>query len=380
MFFKSDSLGSPSGNPTSNGQNGAPAAATTATTISGSSNNSSAASIAGIPSSSGSAAGTPSSTTSSVMSTPTGSVGGSIATLKESLLASKENKENNHNSSGSSAAAAGSLSNSSSGSSTAMGSKVEALKRELTDDSRDRAILRDRLADKGPAPATPVSKTREVDYVGFANLPNQVYRRAVKKGFEFTLMVVGESGLGKSTLINSMFLSDIYSADYPGPSQRLKKTVNVDTHKVLLKEKGVNLTLTIVDTPGFGDAVDNSNCWDPVISFVESQYDAFLDAETRVNRVEMRDARVHSCLYFIAPSGHGLKPLDVEFMKRLHDKVNVIPVIAKADTLTPDEIAHFKKQIMNQIEQSKIRIYEFPDDIGPSCVVNGGTGKERERD
>ena len=54
---------------------------------------------------------------------------------------------------------------------------------------------------------------------------------------------------------------------------------------------------------------------------MESQYDAFLDAETRVNRVEMRDARVHSCLYFIAPSGHGLKPLDVEFMKRLHDKV-----------------------------------------------------------
>ena len=106
---------------------------------------------------------------------------------------------------------------------------MEALKRELTDDSRDRAILRDRLTDKGAAPAPPVSKTREVDYVGFANLPNQVYRRAVKKGFEFTLMVVGESGLGKSTLINSMFLSDIYSPDYPGPSHRIKKTVQVYT-------------------------------------------------------------------------------------------------------------------------------------------------------
>ena len=87
-------------------------------------------------------------------------------------------------------------------------------------------------------------------YVGFANLPNQVYRKAVKKGFEFTLMVVGESGLGKSTLINSMFLTDIYSNEYPGPSQRLKKTVAIDTQKVLLKEKGVNLTLTVVDTPG----------------------------------------------------------------------------------------------------------------------------------
>jgi hypothetical protein len=28
-------------------------------------------------------------------------------------------------------------------------------------------------------------------YVGFANLPNQVYRKSVKRGFEFNLMVVG---------------------------------------------------------------------------------------------------------------------------------------------------------------------------------------------
>ena len=32
-------------------------------------------------------------------------------------------------------------------------------------------------------------------YVGFANLPNQVYRKSVKRGFEFTLMVVGKSHL-----------------------------------------------------------------------------------------------------------------------------------------------------------------------------------------
>lgn len=33
----------------------------------------------------------------------------------------------------------------------------------------------------------------------------------------------------------------------------------VEQSKVLIKEGGVQLTLTIVDTPGFGDAVDNSN-------------------------------------------------------------------------------------------------------------------------
>ena len=51
-------------------------------------------------------------------------------------------------------------------------------------------------------------------YVGFANLPNQVHRKSVKKGFEFTLMVVGESGLGKSTLINSLFLTDLYPGEF----------------------------------------------------------------------------------------------------------------------------------------------------------------------
>ena len=48
--------------------------------------------------------------------------------------------------------------------------------------------------------------------LGFANLPNQIYRKSVKDGFEFNLMVCGSSGLGKSTLMNSLFLTDIYSA------------------------------------------------------------------------------------------------------------------------------------------------------------------------
>jgi len=40
-----------------------------------------------------------------------------------------------------------------------------------------------------------------------------------------------------------------------------------------------------------------------------------------------------------------LKPLDVEVMKQLHDKVNIIPLIAKADTMTADECRDFKKTV-----------------------------------
>jgi septin family protein len=48
------------------------------------------------------------------------------------------------------------------------------------------------------------------EYIGFASLPDQIHRKTIKKGFEFTLMVAGESGLGKSTLVNTLFLTDLY--------------------------------------------------------------------------------------------------------------------------------------------------------------------------
>ena len=107
----------------------------------------------------------------------------------------------------------------------------------------------------------------------------------------------------------------------------------------------------------------NPFSWVPVIEFIESKYEEYLTAESRVQRKAMPDNRVHTCLYFIAPSGHGLKPLDVEFMQRLHDKVNIIPVIAKADTMTPEEIQLFKRQILNEIAQHKIKIYDFPEPL-----------------
>ena len=42
---------------------------------------------------------------------------------------------------------------------------------------------------------------------------------------------------------------------------------------------------------------------------------------------------------------HRLKPIDIEFMRQLHTKVNLIPIIAKADTLTDEEVAEFKARV-----------------------------------
>uniref|UniRef100_A0A3Q3ISF5 Septin-type G domain-containing protein n=1 Tax=Monopterus albus TaxID=43700 RepID=A0A3Q3ISF5_MONAL len=198
----------------------------------------------------------------------------------------------------------------------------------------------------------------EGEYVGFATLPNQVHRKSVKKGFDFTLMVAGESGLGKSTLVNSLFLTDLYKdRKLLNAEERITQTVEITKHTVDIEEKGVKLKLTIVDTPGFGDAVNNTECWKPVADYIDQQFEQYFRDESGLNRKNIQDNRVHCCLYFISPFGHGLRPLDVEFMKALHEKVNIVPVLAKADTLTPSEVK--KKKI--KIEQYGIKIYQFPD-------------------
>jgi cell division control protein 11 len=50
-------------------------------------------------------------------------------------------------------------------------------------------------------------------------------------------------------------------------------------------------------------------------------------------------------------------------MKRLSPRVNVIPVIGKADTRTPAELAESKKLIMEDIEHYRIPVYNFPYDV-----------------
>lgn len=40
--------------------------------------------------------------------------------------------------------------------------------------------------------------------------------------------------------------------------ERINQTVEIIKHTVDIEEKGVKLKLTIVDTPGFGDAVNNT--------------------------------------------------------------------------------------------------------------------------
>ncbi|GAB1602173.1 septin-4-like isoform X2 [Argonauta hians] len=202
----------------------------------------------------------------------------------------------------------------------------------------------------------------EEEYIGFATLPEQVHRKAVKRGFDFTLMVLGESGLGKSTLINSLFLTELYKdRQMNNVEDRIHKTTMIEKKQLEIEERGVRLRLTIVDTPGFNDSVNGEESCKPITNYVDSQFDQYFKDESGLNRKNIQDNRVHCCLYFISPFGHGLKPVDIDMMKKIHHKVNIVPLLAKSDILTPTEVRKKKAKILQEIEQHNIQIYEFPD-------------------
>lgn len=69
-------------------------------------------------------------------------------------------------------------------------------------------------------------------------------------------------------------------------------------------------------------------------------------------------------------------------MKQLHNKVNIVPVIAKADVLTKKEMLKLKARVMEEITANSIKIYPLPDcdsdededykeQVGfPCCIIN----------
>lgn len=167
--------------------------------------------------------------------------------------------------------------------------------------------------------------------IGVAHLPNQRHKIVTKRGAKFTVMVCGESGVGKTTFVNTLFTASI--KDHKNPAKRhakqLDRTVEIEITKAELEEQMFKVKLSVIDTPGFGDYVNNRDSWLPVIEFIDDQHENYMRQEQQPSRQGIIDMRVHACLYFIRPNGHGLKPLDIEIMKRLGSRVNLIPVIAK---------------------------------------------------
>ncbi|KAG5518276.1 hypothetical protein PMAC_003072 [Pneumocystis sp. 'macacae'] len=223
-------------------------------------------------------------------------------------------------------------------------------------------IITPRNSNMAPYPKGPIQLG---GYVGFDSITKQIERKLVRRGFQFNIICVGQTGLGKSTLINTLFSAHLIdSKGRLNAEEPIRQTTEIHTvshvHQLVLEENGIHLRLNIVDTPGYGDLVNNDRCWDPIIKYIKDQHSSYLKKELTAQRDRhIQDTRIHCCLFFIQPSGHSLKPIDIVMLRKLTNVVNVVPVIAKSDALTVDERIAFKKRIREELSIHGIRTYPY---------------------
>ncbi|OQN98976.1 Septin spn2 [Cryoendolithus antarcticus] len=215
-----------------------------------------------------------------------------------------------------------------------------------------------------PQQAHPTGSVFPKSHVGFDSITQQIEKKLVKRGFQFNVICVGQTGLGKSTLINTIFASNLVkSKGRLSPAEPIRQTTEIQAVTHVIEENGVRLRLNIVDTPGYGDLVNNDRCWDPIVKYIKDQHSAYLRKELTAQRERyIQDTRIHCCLYFISPSGHALRPIDIVVLKKLSETVNVVPVIAKADSLTLEERQAFKDRIKEEFAFHNIRMYPYDNE------------------
>ncbi|TKS67355.1 Septin-8 [Collichthys lucidus] len=196
-------------------------------------------------------------------------------------------------------------------------------------------------------------------HVGFDSLPDQLVNKSICQGFCFNILCIGETGIGKSTLMDTLFNTNFENFE----SSHFEPQVKLRAQTYDLQESNVRLRLTVVNTVGFGDQMNKQESYQPVVDYIDRQFESYLQEELKIKRSlhNYHDSRVHACLYFISPSGHSLKSLDL---------VNIIPVIAKADTISKSELHKFKIKIMSELVSNGVQIYQFPLDDETVAKVN----------
>lgn len=188
--------------------------------------------------------------------------------------------------------------------------------------------------------------------IGFSEIPEQVREKSIKDGFYLNLLVVSRRGLGASTLVNSLFSAPLVEKNR---SDGISTTIND------IIENGIRLTISV--TTYHGEDITK------IFKHINSANEGYFEMEQGLC-INFPDKRIHCCLYLV-PSDQ-ISESEIEGLKELSSKVNVIPVITKADMFTDEELREQREKINHTFKEHKITFYDYQEDdntLFPLSVV-----------
>lgn len=121
--------------------------------------------------------------------------------------------------------------------------------------------------------------------------------------------------------------------------------------------------LQIYDTIGYGAYVDAYRTITPINQYVEDQFvktrkflrPTFSDSTALVNMMSASEAHTHIDVVLFGIF-HRMKPLDVEWLKKLSQLVPIVPVLLKSDTLNASQVFKLKETMIREIIQNDISV------------------------
>jgi hypothetical protein len=132
--------------------------------------------------------------------------------------------------------------------------------------------------------------------------------------------------------------------------------------------------LCFVDNPGYGNNTSWLDCITPVVDYIEAQFRKSMAQETAnesdlVNLISGNGgSQVDLVLYLMS---RAVKPIDLEFLKRLSDLTNVVPILSFSDILSEEEIATTKDRISSELTKADIKCFTGLGSTTPFAISTG---------
>ncbi|KAL2287759.1 hypothetical protein FJTKL_05108 [Diaporthe vaccinii] len=157
-------------------------------------------------------------------------------------------------------------------------------------------------------------------------------------------------------------IAEIFASTKPYPEW----WSDLDDFQLLKRRKSVDDTILdrnicFIDTPGYSDGASSMESIAPVIRYVESHFEkvqsnASPDAEMLNMLGGDGGSQVDLVFYLVH---NKLKPADIKYLQLLASLTNVIPLVSKADNMTPEDVAQSKAQIRSELMEAGVRPFSF---------------------